>query len=84
MWVYGNREMVNKMFTKFASLSDKSISVIPYIPPKTIERKKKINEKLKEIRTIDPKMRTQVRLGEKNLRRLTRHTILGIKKSACP
>ena len=84
MWVYSNREMVNKMFTKLASLSDKSISVIPYIPPKTIERKKKIDEKLKKIRTIDPKMRTQVRLGEKNLRRLTRQTILGMKKSACP
>ena len=84
MWVYSNREMVNKMFTKLASLSDKSISVIPYIPSKAIERKKKIDEKLKEIRTIDPKMRTQVRLGEKNLRRLTRRTILGMKKSACP
>ena len=63
LWFKTTRNLISKLYYQAASIKNQTFRIIPFAPGPAIDRKKKIDQLLKEKRQSNPQLRTQVRLG---------------------
>ena len=73
LWLKVTRDFVSLMFMAAARMRNDQISVIQWIPPPVIKRKRALVTILKEYRMMEPCLRTRIRIGKKDLKVVGKH-----------
>ena len=73
LWLKVTKDFAQQMFMAAAREKNDKISVIQWIPPPAIERKRELVKILKEFREMEPSLRTQIRIGKTDLKVVAKH-----------
>ena len=77
LWIRVHPDHAKKLFMAAARAMNNQINVFQFIPPPAIERKRELGKMLTTFRKMDESLRTQIRIGEKDIEVWAKHYTKG-------